>query len=88
METGVRFIFSIGENASCIAFQLLGLRLGLGKRLGFITLPAAVARGGGTPEPDSESALFKKIIKGDFFKHSGFDQISTSESHQLLLIST
>jgi len=58
-----------------------------------LTLPAAVARGGGTPEPDSESrrvyhSVIQKIIKGDFFKHSGFDQISTSESHQLLLIST
>jgi len=43
---GIRLVSSIGENASCIAFKILGLRLGLVKRLGFmsgLTLPAAVA---------------------------------------------
>ena len=29
----IRFIFSIGENASCIAFQILELRLGFWEKV-------------------------------------------------------
>ena len=58
VDLGIHTFSSIGENASCIAFQGLWLRLGLAKRLGFmsgITLPAVI-RQGTTPETDSEYA--------------------------------
>ena len=70
------------------SLSTVGVKVRVREKVGVYHFASGGCQGGGTPEPDSESALFKKIIKGDFFKHSGFDQISTSESHQLLLIST
>jgi len=48
VDLGIHHFSFIEENGSCIAFQTLGLRLRLGKMLGFmsgLTLSATVARG-------------------------------------------